>query len=53
MTAMHINHKPEEWRLFIDSSKWSLKVVLLHNGKVLPSIPVSYAVNMMESYDNM
>jgi hypothetical protein len=21
MTAMHINHKPEEWRLFIDSSK--------------------------------
>jgi hypothetical protein len=21
MTALNINHKPEEWRLFIDSSK--------------------------------
>jgi hypothetical protein len=49
MTVLNINHKPEEWRLFIDSSKSSLKVVLLHNGNVLPSIPVSYAVNMKES----
>ena len=23
---------PDQWRLFIDSSKVSLKVVLLHNG---------------------
>jgi hypothetical protein len=53
MTALNINHKPEEWRLFIDSSKSSLKAVLLHNGNVLPSIPVDYAVNMKESYDNM
>jgi hypothetical protein len=53
MTALNINHKPEEWRLFIDSTKSSMKAVLLHNGNVLPSIPVSYAVNMKESYDNM
>ncbi|GFV79149.1 uncharacterized protein TNCV_2613351 [Trichonephila clavipes] len=25
-------YEPEEWRLFIDSSKRSLKAVLLHNG---------------------
>jgi hypothetical protein len=53
MTALNINHKPEEWRLFIDSSKSSLKTVVPHNGNVLPSSPVGYAVNMKESYDNM
>jgi hypothetical protein len=53
MTALNINHKPEDWRLFIDLSKSSLKAVLLHNGNVLPSIPAGYAVNMKESYDNM
>jgi hypothetical protein len=49
----NINHKPVEWILFLDSSKWSLKAVLLHNGNMLPSIPVGHAVNMKESYDNM
>jgi hypothetical protein len=49
MTALNMNHKPEEWRLFIDSLKSSLKAVLLHNGNVLPSIPVGYAVNMKDS----
>jgi hypothetical protein len=53
MTALNINPKPEECRLFIDSSKSSVKAVLLHNGNMLPSIPVGYAVNMKESYDNM
>jgi hypothetical protein len=53
MTALNINHKPEERRAFTDLSKSSLKAVMLHNGNVLPSIPVSYAVNMLESYDNM
>jgi hypothetical protein len=36
MGALNINHNPEEWRLFTDSSKLSLKAVLLHNGNVLP-----------------
>ena len=31
-------YKPEEWRLFIDSSKQSLKCVLLHNGNKFGSI---------------
>jgi hypothetical protein len=48
MAAQNINYKPEEWRLFIDLSKSSLKAVVLHNGKVLSSIPVGYAVNMKE-----
>lgn len=28
-------HKPEEWQLFIDLSKGSLKAVLLHNDSVI------------------
>lgn len=44
---------PEEWRLFIDSSKFSLKGVLLHNGNKHPSIPVAHSVHMKETYDNM
>ena len=53
MAALNIVHDPDEWRLFIDSSKTSLKAVLLHNGNVLPSIPVGHAVHMKETYDNM
>jgi hypothetical protein len=29
---------PEEWKIFIDASKLSLKAVLLHNGNEEPSI---------------
>lgn len=43
----------KEWRLFIDSSKESLKAVLLHNGNHKPSIPIAHAVNMVESYETM
>ena len=38
MVALRITHDPDEWRLVIDSSKTSLKAVLLHNGNVLLSI---------------
>ena len=48
--AMNVTH---QWRLFIDSSKVSLKVVLLHNGNRFPSVPLSHAANMKESYGSM
>ena len=38
MVALRITNNPDEWRLVIDSSKTSLKAVLLHNGNVLLSI---------------
>ncbi|GBO14347.1 hypothetical protein AVEN_273595-1 [Araneus ventricosus] len=38
--ALGLQHNPQEWRLFIDSSKVSLKAVLLHNGNKPSSIPV-------------
>ncbi|KAH9637300.1 hypothetical protein HF086_006944 [Spodoptera exigua] len=53
MKALKITYKQNEWRLFIDSSKLSLKAVLLHNRNILPSIPIGYAVHMKESYENM
>jgi len=51
--ALNMSHCSHEWRLFIDSSKVSLKAVLLHNGNVLPSIPVAHAFGIKESDDSM
>jgi len=53
MNALGIKHDPQEWRLFIDSSKLGLKAVLLHNGNQHPSIPVGHAVHMKETYENL
>lgn len=48
-----VKYDPNEWRLFIDSSKLSLKAVLLHHGNNKPSVPVAHAVNMKETYESM
>lgn len=53
MTALNVVYKPQDWRLFIDASKLSLKAVLLHNGNFLHSIPVGHAIHMKETYANM
>jgi activator of 2-hydroxyglutaryl-CoA dehydratase len=37
--------------LFIDSSKRSLKAVLLHNSNVLASIPLANSTKLSESYE--
>jgi len=52
MQTLNINHNPLDWRLFIDSSKLSLKALLLHNGNTLPSIPVGHSVHNNELYKN-
>ncbi|GBO32180.1 hypothetical protein AVEN_207917-1 [Araneus ventricosus] len=44
---------PHKWRLLIDSSKTSLKVVLLANGNDLPSVLVAYSVDMKETCENI
>ena len=53
MDKLKIQYANEEWRLFIDSSKTSLKAVLLHNGNTLPSVPIAYAAGLKETYDNI
>jgi hypothetical protein len=53
MQTLNINHNPVDCRLFIDSSKLSLKAVLLHNGNILSSIPVGNSVHKKESCENL
>lgn len=52
MEQMHISYDSAEWRLFIDSSKQSLKAVLLHKTNKA-SIPIAYSMDTKESYDKM
>jgi len=46
-------YNPDRRRWFIDSSKVSLKVVLLHNRNKFPSVPLAHAAKMKESYESM
>jgi len=53
MEVLGLEYNPEQWRLFTDSSKASLKVVLLQKGNRFPSIPLAHATNLMESCESM
>ena len=46
-------YRCDEWRLFIDSRKATLKTVLLHNGNTHPCIPVAHAVQLKNTYETM
>lgn len=48
-----IEHKPDEWRLFLDGSSKSFKAVLLHNKNLLPSVPLAYCKRLPEKYENI
>ena len=48
-----IAYSASNWRLFIDNSKRSLKVVLLQNGNVFPFIPVTHSVQMKEDCESV
>lgn len=53
MNFFNVTYDPTQWRLFIDSSKRSLKGVLLHNGNLFGSIPIIHSVHLKESYENL
>jgi hypothetical protein len=53
VNMLDVEYKTDEWRLFIDSSKRSLKGVLLHNGNSLASVPVAHSVHLKETYENL
>ena len=53
ITTMGRSYIPSEWRLFTDSSKRSMKCVLLHNGNKLAFIPIGHLIQMKETYENM
>ena len=51
--TLGIIHNVNEWRLFIDSLKKSLKAALLHAGNKKPSIPIAHSAQLKESYDSI
>jgi len=53
MEELQLEHTSGQWRLFVDSSKVSLKAVLFLNGNKFPSIPLVHAVHMKETYNNL
>lgn len=53
MVEMGIRYIPEEWRLFIDSSKSALKAVLLYYDNSKNPVPLFYAIDMAETYESM
>ena len=44
--SFEIVYVPSEWRLFVKS----LKVVLLHNGNKVGSVPIGHSVKLTECY---
>ena len=46
---------PGEWRLFIHSSKRSLKCVLLHNKKQkkYAAVPIGHSTKLKEEYERI
>ena len=46
-----VHYEVNSWRLFIDSSKRSLKCVLLHNTNEYASIPIDHSTTLKEKYE--
>ena len=53
MNVFDHEHNKREWSMFSDSSKASVKAILLNNSNTLPSVPIGYATNMKETYENI
>lgn len=53
VTVLHGEYNPADWRLFIDSSKSSLKAVLLHITNSKNSVPVALSTNTKETYASL
>ena len=50
---LEILYDKTNWRLFIDTSKDSIRSVLLHNGNTLPSAPIADSTTVKKTYENM
>lgn len=44
---------PDEYILFIDSSKTSLKSILMHKSAKHKPVPIAYGTDLKETYDVM
>ena len=48
-----VHYNTSDWRSFIDSSELTVKGVLLHNGNVFASVPITHSVHLRETYDSL
>jgi hypothetical protein len=53
MEELQLQHASEQSRLFIISSKVSLKAALLHDGNKQLAIPLAHAAHMKETGANL
>jgi hypothetical protein len=53
MEVLGLVYNPNRWHLHNDSSKVSLKVVLLRNRNRFHSIPLAHAPNMKKTYESI
>jgi hypothetical protein len=49
MAAIGQDRKIDEWRRFVDSTNYSLKAGVFHDGNKHPSIPTAYAMHVEET----
>ena len=47
------DYNPDEFRLFFDFSKRSLKAVLLNNGNKVALLPIADSVHLEETHENL
>ena len=47
------SYNPEEWRLSLESSKRSLKCVLLHNGNKYGTVPIGHSTVLKKQQDDI
>ena len=50
---MGMDYNAAEWRMFVDSSKRSLKAVLLYNGNTVASLSIAHSVTLKETYETL
>ena len=53
MEVLDNEFNPHQWRLFIDTSNVSLKLVLHHNGNRYSSVPSAHAANVKANFESM
>ena len=48
-----ISNKAEDWKLFIDAFKTSMKALLHYNGPYVPSVPFGHSMEISATYENI
>jgi hypothetical protein len=52
MTAVNTRYNLKEWRLFMDSSTYCLKALFLHEGNILPLVPLVHKKKTLKHEGN-